>query len=208
MKRCMHCGYAANSILVTFVDANEQRILCPNCYTVAVANGTLKFESDYNLTDDITGLSGAVKFENAFERYTLAPRAMLRLLAHDLRSHEWSALVAKYGKLYMLHDDFYTEEGNSIQPAVNVPVYEWWDVVEINGKHYCEVFEISGEKDDPDTYQVDEFLEQVARKHNVDVDDIKTYTMDNIEFDHKDLKFGAECCGCWIDGVPEWEKGQ
>lgn len=208
MKRCMHCGYAANSIPVTFIDANEHRILCPNCYTIAVANGTLKFEADYNLTDDITGLPGAVKFENAFERYTLAPRAMLRLLAHDLRSHEWSALVAKYGKLYMLHDDFYTEEGNAIQPAVNVPVYEWWDVVEVNGKHYCEVFEISGEMDDPDTYQVDEFLEQVARKHNVDVDDIKTYTMDNIEFDPKDLKFGAECCGCWIDGVPEWEKGQ
>lgn len=204
-KRCMSCGYnKAPNILVTLVDAAETRILCPNCIAVAVASGTLKFEADYNLVDDITGLPGAVKFLNDFENYTLSPRAMLRLLAHDLRAHEWQKLVEKYGEQFMLHDDFYTEEGNPWQPTVNVPVYEWWDVVEINGKHYCEVFEISGEMDDEMTFQIDDFLQSVAWKHGVDVDDIKTYRMDGIEFNPAGMTFGAECCGCWIDGVPEW----
>ena len=204
MKKCMHCGYNTESVLVTFIDAAEVRTLCPNCFTAAVMAGDLKFETNYDLVDDITGLPGAVKFDNKTEHYTLAPRTMLRLLAHDLRAHEWKALVAKYGEQYMLHDDFYTEEGNPWQPATNIPVYEWWDVVEINGKHYCEAFEISGEMDTPEHYQIDDFLEQVARKHNVDVDDVRTYMMDNISFNPKDMKFGAECCGCWIDGVPEW----
>lgn len=204
--RCMHCGCAFERVLVSIVDGAEERILCPNCIARAVANCNIKFVPNYDLVDDVTGLPGAVtfKFIHDTEHYTLAPRTMLRLLAHDLRAHEWNALVDKYGVQYMLHDDFYTEEGNSIQPTIHLSVFEWWDVVEIKGKHYCEVFEISGELDDPDTYQIDEFLQQVARKHCVDVDDIKTYMMDDIEFNPEGMKFGAESCGCWINGVPEW----
>lgn len=204
MNRCMHCGYSKENILVTLIDAAEARTMCPNCFTVAVATGDLDFEADYNLLDDITGLPGAVKFVNHFENYTLAPRTMLRLLAHDLRPDEWKALVAKHGEQFMLHDDFYSEDGEAYQPVVHIPVYEWHDIVEINGQHYCETFEISGAMDGPDCYQIDDFLEQVARKHNVDVDDVQTYMMDDITFDPAMLSFGAESCGCWIDGVPEW----
>ena len=85
----------------------------------------------------------------------------------------------------------------------NAPVYEWRDVVEINGKHYCECFPISGEMDD-DAFQLDDFFEAVAEKHGVDIDDIKTYMMDDIHFNPKELEFGAEACGCYINGVPEW----
>lgn len=205
LKRCTSCGYSNESILTHLIDANEEKCLCPNCVAVAVANGTIKLEANETLCDDVTGEIGAVVFINGNERYILAPRRMIRLLAHNLRAYEWQALAAKYGaNQFMLHDDFYTEEGNPWQPTVNVPVYEWWDVVEINGKHYCEVFEISGEMDDEMTFQIDDFLQSVAWKHGVDVDDIKTYRMDGIEFNPAGMKFGAECCGCWIDGVPEW----
>ena len=205
MKECMNCGFSAEQILATLVDAAESRIMCPNCYTAAVASCKLSFEPDYDLVCDITGLPGAVKFINEYESYTLAPRTMLRLLAHDLRPHEWKALAAKCGSnAYMLHADFYTADGVAWQPAVHVPVYEWRDVVEINGKHYCECFEISGEMDGDDAYQIDWFLEAVAEKYGVDVDDVQTYMMENIDFDPAGLEFSAEDCGCYIDGQPEW----
>jgi hypothetical protein len=205
LKRCTSCGYSNESILTHLIDANEEKCLCPNCVAVAVANGTMKLEANEALCDDVTGEIGAVVFINGNERYALTPRRMIRLLAHDLRAYEWQALANKYGaNQFMLHDDFYTEEGNPWQPTVNVPVYEWWDVVEINGKHYCEVFEISGEMDSDDVFQIDAFLQSVAWKYGVDIDDVKTYTMDKIEFNANGMKFGAECCGCWIDGVPEW----
>lgn len=205
LKRCTSCGYSNESILTHLIDANEEKCLCPNCVAVAVADGTIKLEANEALCDDVTGEIGAVVFINGNERYILTPRRMIRLLAHDLRAYEWQALAAKYGaNQFMLHDDFYTEEGNPWQPTLRTRVHEWWDVVEINGKHYCEVFEISGKLDGPDNFQIDEFLQSVAWKHGVDVDDIKTYMMDNIEFNPEGMKFGAECCGCWIDGVPEW----
>lgn len=205
LKRCTSCGYSNESILTHLIDANEEKCLCPNCVAVAVANGTMKLEANEALCDDVTGEIGAVVFINGNERYTLTPRRMIRLLVYDLRAYEWQALANKYGaNQFMLHDDFYTEEGNPWQPTVNVPVYEWWDVVEINGKHYCEVFEISGEMDSDDVFQIDAFLQSVAWKYGVDVDDVKTYTMDDVQFNPEGMKFGAECCGCWIDGVPEW----
>ena len=148
LKRCTSCGYSNESILTHLIDAAEEKCLCPNCVAVAVANGSLSFEATEALCDDVTGELGAVVFINGNERYLLTPNRMKRLLAHDLRPYEWQALANKYGaNQFMLHDDFYTEDGASWQPTVRIPVYEWWDVVEINGKHYCEVFEISGEMD-------------------------------------------------------------
>jgi len=82
--------------------------------------------------------------------------------------------------------------------------YAWKDVVRVNGKDTAEVFPISGEMDDVDIYKIDDFLEAVAAKYGVDKDDIKTYMMDDIEFDPETVEFGAEDCGCYIDGVAEW----
>ena len=83
--------------------------------------------------------------------------------------------------------------------------YEWRDVVRVNGKCYVEAFPISGKMDDADTYQIDDFLEAVSNKHNIKEDLIETYMMDGIDFDPKVLNFGAEDCGCYIDGVAEWK---
>jgi hypothetical protein len=81
--------------------------------------------------------------------------------------------------------------------------FTWKDVVEINGKHYAEEFPISGLMDSEDVYQIDDFLESVGRKYNVYPGNIKTYMMDGIAFDSKEVEFGAESCGCYINGIPE-----
>lgn len=82
--------------------------------------------------------------------------------------------------------------------------YTWKDVVKVNGKISTEEFEISGVMDDEDVYQIDDFLEAVAQKYGVDVDDVETYMMDDIEFNPEELPYGTEACGCYINGVAEW----
>ena len=82
--------------------------------------------------------------------------------------------------------------------------YIWKDVVEIKGHYHAEEFPISGLMDGPNVYQIDDFLDAVAKKYRVTIDDVKTYMLHNIEFDASVLPFGAEDCGCYIDGVAEW----
>lgn len=81
--------------------------------------------------------------------------------------------------------------------------FTWKDIVEIDGKYYAEEFPISGLMDSEDVYQIDDFLESVGRKYNVYPGNIKTYMMDGIDFDPKEVEFGAESCGCYINGIPE-----
>ena len=81
--------------------------------------------------------------------------------------------------------------------------YTWKDIVKIHDEIYAEEFHISG-KMDGENYDIGDFLSSVADKYDVDVDDVKTYMMDNIEFDPKGLPYGAEECGCYINGVAEW----
>lgn len=92
------------------------------------------------------------------------------------------------------------------KPAIQ-DIYTWRDIVKINDKIYTEKFPISGKKDHINNrtiYEIDDFLEAVAKKYGVDVDDVETYMMDDIEFDARELPYGAESCGCYINGVPEW----
>lgn len=83
--------------------------------------------------------------------------------------------------------------------------YMWRDIVEIKGTIYAEEFPISGQMDAADCYVIDSFLDAVAEKHNVNISDIKTYMLDDIVFNPIDMPYGAESCGCYIDGIPEWE---
>lgn len=84
--------------------------------------------------------------------------------------------------------------------------YTWKDIVKIGDKTYCEEFPISGEMDGDDQYYcINDFMYAVAEKHGVDVDDVSTYMMNSDEeFEVEGLEFGAEACGCYIDGVAEW----
>lgn len=79
----------------------------------------------------------------------------------------------------------------------------WKDIVEINGAIAAEEFPISGEMDG-DSVRIDEFITAVAEKYCVSADEVKTYMMDDIDFDPSKVPFGAEECGCYFDGVAEW----
>ena len=81
----------------------------------------------------------------------------------------------------------------------DVVEYTWRDIVSVNGKIVAEEFPISGEMDG-NHYQIDNFLEAVAKKYGVRPDDVKTYMMDEIDFNPKGLPFGAEACGCYKNG--------
>ena len=82
--------------------------------------------------------------------------------------------------------------------------YTWKDIVKVNGEIHAEEFEISGEMDDENTFIIDDFIEAVAKKYGVDPDDVETYMLDDIYFDVQELPYGAEACGCYINGIPEW----
>ena len=82
--------------------------------------------------------------------------------------------------------------------------YTWKDIVKVNGEIHAEEFEISGEMDDENSYRIDDFIQAVADKYGVDPDDVETYMMGNIDFNPVLVSFGAEECGCYINGVAEW----
>jgi hypothetical protein len=83
-------------------------------------------------------------------------------------------------------------------------VFTWWDIVKIQGVCYAEQYKISGKTDGSGHYQIDDFLCAVAHKHGVDMEDIETYMLDGIEFEPNKLPWGAESCGCYINGVAQW----
>lgn len=86
------------------------------------------------------------------------------------------------------------------------PRYTWKDIVCINGEYYTEEFEISGDMDDETHYDISDFICAVANKHGVNTDDVLTYMMDDIDFNPQLMPYGAETCGCYINGKAEWIK--
>lgn len=82
--------------------------------------------------------------------------------------------------------------------------YSWKDIVKIGDIVTVEIFPISGKMDDDTHYQIDDFIEAVAKKYNVEPCEVKTYMMDNVEFDKTQVPIGIEDCGCYINGIPEW----
>lgn len=117
----------------------------------------------------------------------------------DQFAKNWETLCGKT----QIPQDIYEES-----QVVNTTKYTWKDIVRIDDKLYCEEFPISGEMDDPNTYRIDDFMKAVAEKHNCDTDDIETYMLGMTdvsgEITGTGLEFGAEACGCYIDGVAEW----
>jgi len=82
--------------------------------------------------------------------------------------------------------------------------YKWKDIVRIDGKLFVEEFSITGEMDTPNTYCIDEFIDMVSKKYNVEPDKIETLMSDGFPFDSKTFPGIAESCGCYINGIAEW----
>ena len=115
---CERCGYKNPKGLINAItDAKRTITVCANCLAEMYCFDELQFENNLNFKDDITGLPGAVKYQAIDECYFLEKETMYRLIARNLKPEEYFALVELYGTEYfLLHDDFYTEDGVAIQP--------------------------------------------------------------------------------------------
>lgn len=111
---CTQCHQHYSMIMNIIVDGNGTRFYCPNC--MAQEADTMPLTNLPDLDDDVTGKPGAVAFMAYKEVYTLEAERMRRLIKHALSPEEVLALCMKYGAdSFMLHDDFYDDEGNALQ---------------------------------------------------------------------------------------------
>jgi hypothetical protein len=111
---CTKCHQHYSMIMSIIVDGNGNRFYCPNC--MAKEADTMPLANVSDLHDDVTGEPGAVAFMAYKEVYTLEAERMRRLIKHTLAPDEVLALRKKYGAdSFMLHDDFYDDEGNALQ---------------------------------------------------------------------------------------------
>lgn len=115
---CKKCGYVNPKGLVNIIaDAKRTIVVCANCLAEMYYCDELQFENNMDFKDDITGLPGAIKYQAIDECYFLEKETMLRLIARNLRPEEYFALVKLHGEeCFLLHDDFYTEDGIAMQP--------------------------------------------------------------------------------------------
>ena len=115
--KCKRCNNDYESIMIYLVDAEKTQCFCPNCLTLSYFDNQLNLKNDFKMLDDITGEPGAVKFESDGEVYFLEKNRMERLITYNLMPYEYLKLMEKYGNhCYMIHEDFYTEDGYAIQP--------------------------------------------------------------------------------------------
>lgn len=93
--------------------------------------------------------------------------------------------------------------------GLNTLKYTWKDLVYIQGQGvFSEEHSISGEHDDF-SYEIDDFIEASALLHRCPEEDIRLWSMDGdnfapIDIDTSSLSYGAESCGLYVNGIPEW----
>ena len=117
---CMICG-KSTIVDVMIIDGNTSRIFCPNCLGMLTYTNRIKFIEHPDIRDDIEDTYGAVIYVDCDESYKLKADTLKRLILHNLKPNEWKALHKKYIEeptkfKFMLHEDFYDEEGNALQP--------------------------------------------------------------------------------------------
>lgn len=117
---CQLCG-KSTIVDIMIIDKNSSRIYCPNCIGIALYHNFLNLVNNPDLKDDITDGYGAILYITNKEQYCLNRETMKRLITHNLKPYEWKILYDKYVKptntfRFMLHDDFYDDNGNALQP--------------------------------------------------------------------------------------------
>ena len=116
--KCSMCQQTKTMAIAKLTDRNGEMFYCLNCLAVACINKRIYLVNNDEFVDDVTGLIGAVKYENYDETYYLSSDRMMRLLMRNLEPEEYFALVKKYGaNKFLLHSDFYDSfDGEALQP--------------------------------------------------------------------------------------------
>lgn len=116
---CILCGQS-HLVDIMIIDKNSSNVYCPNCIIRATLHNFINLCNHPQLKDDITGEPGAILFITQNEQYCLNRQTMQRLILKNLTAEEWNVLHDKYGNnrfAFMIHEDFYDEEGNALQPV-------------------------------------------------------------------------------------------
>ena len=117
---CDNCKKNFPFIIAEITDAKRTVRYCPNCMAIKLCNEEIKFTPDKTLLCEITNKLGAVHYRTIDEDFILNPSTMIRFISHNLTVREYKKireLCDLYDMNdYMIHDDFYTEDGIAIQP--------------------------------------------------------------------------------------------
>jgi len=114
---CMFCGNTNPVLKIEITDKYGTIEYCPNCLCLYAYNNGIDFVESPFFKDDITNTYGAICYHSFDETYFLSLETLKRLVCHNLTKEEYRILVNKYGEhKFMLHDDFYLEDGTPIQP--------------------------------------------------------------------------------------------
>lgn len=116
---CDVCKKSYGPIEVVITDANGRKTYCPNCLLLGALNGEIAaMENSDSFICDVSGKPGAILYDSLNERYVLEKSILERLVFRNLKKKEYRKLAEKYGpSCYMLHEDFYAEDGTALQPA-------------------------------------------------------------------------------------------
>lgn len=120
---CRRCRNNEHSYLDTVIYKDNDTVvdrLCPNCMAEAVYDH--EFPRAVGIyTSEISGRHGALKIVDAAdsdapETFYLLPDEAERLFRHELTPEDFAVLSIKHSDSFLLHDDFYDEDGNALQP--------------------------------------------------------------------------------------------
>lgn len=124
---CGHkgCDISLSQIMQVIDDGERRLVLCPN-HMIMYLLGTVKPEDivleKSQLSEELKCVidgKPAMLFKDGPTEYHLCMEHIAKLIAHNLAPQEWKALVNIYGPdEFLLHDDFYDEEGTALQPVV------------------------------------------------------------------------------------------
>jgi late competence protein required for DNA uptake (superfamily II DNA/RNA helicase) len=100
MNNCKKCG----TRLSKSIELNLNGIyMCPNCILLYVIWNEKELQ-DFNILRD------------SDYTYELSKDLLKRLIKRNLTKKQYKELKLKYPNSWYLHDDFYDEEGNRLQP--------------------------------------------------------------------------------------------
>jgi hypothetical protein len=116
--KCSNCGFRLAYGLVKFEDKNGIQSLCLNCCIIKEMENALILENNEDFICEVSNKKGAVKYTCGNEVYILDKEIMHRLIRRHLKPEEYLKLSSNRTELtYMIHDDFYTEDGTALQPV-------------------------------------------------------------------------------------------
>ena len=132
---------------ITVHNGKEPIHICPNCAAGVSTSIWRLGDLNGDFTSEISGKSGAVKVKdtNASDYFVTADE-LQRLFGHYLLPNEYKALLKNHDAgEYLIHDDFYNDDGIAYQP-INDGLY-----LDLLSK-YCDDLQDLAEKNEIEEY--------------------------------------------------------